>query len=501
MKRVISVILVFSLLFSFSTLFVNAADIYETFKVEDVFESTHPYLDSYYGRWKYVCPEKTAWGVLVTFSQDTYVEPYLYRVWNDDGTYSYKTGDFIGFYDEAGKWSSYDGDELAGQSLFFSGTTFELILISDESINGYGFKIDKIKYCAGEDVTTVTYHSIFDGVDDYTKAYYIGHEVELEDNFYNGTNPVEVEKSAFIGWATEEGGAVKYNPGQVLPAGTDDLDLWPVYTKVLVAPDEVFDFNNSDYYFDVDGEESYYMSKEDYEMMIENIYKNFSLLPIPNNILAAVLATYPKWNWIGSCYGLSTLVGLQHLGKIDLLSDQGVSCVRELEAEEKLVSKINYYQSQVATSYLTENKAFVPTSPVYSEQLRMLYTTVENGNIALFTFYATEYGETYGHTVLITGCYTDAEGRPVLIAYDSNRPWNYEDGEYDSRFIIDKNFKRISYDGTKLGAINWTDNFEQFDSFAIDGSGETLSWISAFFKMIQNIFQMLKNFFNRIFGR
>ena len=103
--------------------------------------------------------------------------------------------------------------------------------------------------------------------------------------------------------------------------------------------------------------------------------------------------------------------------------------------------------------------------------------------------------------MLITGCYTDAEGRPVLIAYDSNRPWNYEDGEYDSRFIIDKNFKRISYDGTKLGAINWTDNFEQFDSFAIDGSGETLSWISAFFKMIQNIFQMLKNFFNRIFGR
>lgn len=330
----------------------------------------------------------------------------------------------------------------------------------------------------------VTYHNTSDGssfVRSYSKD---GGGTFTSQSYFLFNN----EGKALAGWAAEEGGAIVYDIDSPVPTDAGDLDVWAVWTELCLGDDEIFSFNNSPWYFETDAGEGYYMNEDDYRAMQLNLFKTFGPGPVPSPVMAIVLATYPNWEWRGSCYGMSAVAALQHFGKIDVLSLQNASSLSDLESDDDLVSFINYYQSQATTSWLTENKAAVPGSPMYKAQLSELFDTVRNGNLVLFTFYQGEAFITSGHAVLMTGAYDAANGEHVLIAYDCNEPWDYDADGYDSRFVISDDFSSISYYGDKLGAFNWTKNFDQFESFSIKTDGNPLIWYGRLFLHIADVF-------------
>ena len=242
----------------------------------------------------------------------------------------------------------------------------------------------------------------------------------------------------------------------------------------------------------VDENGGYDISEEDYKTMQKNTYKVFGIGVLPAVGLSVALATYPGWEWLGSCYGMSTVVFLNHYGMINALErDQNAKSVSELKNDTDIISMINYYQWSAAGSFLCENFALKQGSKMYSQQLKDVYESVADGNIVLFTFYSGEMFKTSGHTVLFTGAYTQADGTKVLVAYDSNYGKEYCAEEYEQRFYIDKDFTTIKratqYPVDRymdIGAFNWTDDYKHFEAFDINGGGRVFTWYSHYFSQL-----------------
>lgn len=344
---------------------------------------------------------------------------------------------------------------------------------------------------------TVTYHSSVEGVPDYV-SFAFGRD-SFADYFRADGWLYTKDGSALAGWALEEGGKVAFEPGDPIPDDmTGDIEVWAVWAPIVLSPDEIFTFNNSSYYFE-DGREGYYMSEEDYNTMQLNLYKNFGLGPVPSPIISVVLATYPDWDWKGSCYGMSVVTALQHFGLLDAAKRQNVENLSEVEEDDAMISLINYYQSQAATSWLTENKAYVSGTPFYKTQIDSMYDKVAGGDMVLFTFYEGAAFTTPGHTILLTGAYERTDGSRVFIAYDNNCPWKYDGYEFSSRVIISPDGRTMTDPyGDPVGAFNWTADFRQFVSFNVDRSGSPLEWYKVFFAHIADIFRTIIRMFSTL---
>ena len=443
-------------------------------------ESAHNYENNANETWFYSLDDAPN-GVVITFSEDTYVEAGYDRIELYD-----ENGGFIG---------NYSGGDLAGASVYVPTVGFSILLITDNSVTAYGFRITDVRAAAADEVSAVTYHSCMDDIQDVTLTFCSA--------IAQTASPPEFEQTGYYlaGWATKEGGDVRLEPYEIPTAG--ERELWAVWVKLLLDEDEIFDFNNSGFYFNVDGKEHYYITKENYRMMQRNLFKTYGLGPYPTPIVSTVLATYPNWEWEGSCYGISTVTALQHFGLIDVLSLQGAENMAQMQPDENLISYINYYQSQVATSWLTENKASVPGSALYKTQLQNMFQSVQDGKLVMFTFYSGAPLVSNGHTVLLTGAYTNAAGEHVLIAYDNNDPWAYGEA-YGVQFTISADWSSIGtekyYDG-KLKAIHWTNDFSQFTSFDINGDGSMLKWHQTYlrhlFRGFRVLFRTLQNLFRR----
>ena len=298
---------------------------------------------------------------------------------------------------------------------------------------------------------------------------------------------------AFAGWSSSPEGGVEYDPGAPVTEEMDGTTLYAVWCKLCFRSEESFTIRNSSSYFNVNGENNYYMEENDYNMMEKNLFKVFLPSPVPESILAAVLSTYPTWSWRGSCYGISCTAALQHEGIIDVTATQGVENTCDLEPTEDLISYINYYQSQAASSFLVEHKAFVKGTPNYAQQLKELYESVSAGNLVLFTFYHGEAFFTFGHTFLFTGCYKNAEGEIVFVAYDCNYGSDYYYEYYSNRFVLSADYSSIRYEteDLEIGALNWVDDFSQFSSFDINGNGDPVVWYKAYFRHLLQLFRSL----------
>lgn len=208
-------------------------------------------------------------------------------------------------------------------------------------------------------------------------------------------------------------------------------------------------------------------------------------------ILTTVLSTLPSWEFKGSCYGWAAAVYLQHHGVIDLCKDFDTDNLSEIELCPEVVSTINYYQSQSATSFLCENLAPSPGTANYSMQLKNMFETVESGSPVLFSYYKNAYLVETGHTVVFIGAFTDLNGNHYLIACDSNDTY-YESDEVHY-YHIDKDFTEIcdSYNGpggeggnSLIRGFNWTAETEQFTALNIEGEGNPLTWYKVFFNHI-----------------
>ncbi len=478
-------------------------------------ESAHPYADNSDESWDYSLPG--AQGLFVTFSEKCFFEEASVLFYGKNGElldlsldeaiemdYSefsrlvsdmeYKEGDLLQVFAGDEYLGYYDGDALAGKTVYVPGDTLTLTLISDDSVNGYGFGIDRISETAPDGILTVTYD--LDGRADLKSCYKAGEEAEITSGggIMNG-------KKAVKAWSTEKGGEARYDGGETLTI-TENIVLYPVYTDILLSSDEVYSFDNEYEPFAVneygEGEADitdYYMNDDDYATMIGNLYR------VGAFAAAGSMLSYPYTQWGGSCYGMSLTVALQHVGMLDLLSYQdGAKTVNELLPTPELISCINYYQGQEYPASMVQNSADFPGTYKYSYQLKKMYEEVANGNIVLFGFYENHSFDSSGHAVLLTGAYDDMDGNHVLLAYDCNYGKWY-DGGVATRYIISPDYSSMTSEmyGDIIG-FDWLSDYSCFETFDINGGGDTSSWFKSILNHIRDFFEMIKSFFRSLFG-
>lgn len=472
-------------------------------------KSEHNYPYNFFGEWYYESPVE-AEGLLITFSERTCIEfgwydgqvfPSFYpelvpgKVHKQFWTYR---GDFLGLYDgDRELVGIYEGYDLAGKTIFVSGDSFTIILSTDQELELYGFEVTDVTPVFAEDICKITYHPCIEGEESISKCYYEGEEIVIPSYIETPEGILAKQNSALVNWKDAPDGKVIYEPGDTFIAQAGSMDLYANWCDIALSSEEVLPFRNSSRYFVIDDEDRYVMTKEDMLMLQRNLYKTFGPGPIPNPIMSIVLATYPQWPWQGSCYGLAGIAALQHYGIIDVPPMQQKDNLKDMEMTTELLSFINYYQANVATSFLTEEKAFFPSSAGYRQSLKRMYESVKQGNIVLLTFYEDEAFFTYGHAVLLTGAYEDKNGNHVLIAYDCNYPDEYLSGKYETKFIISPDFDSLSYHRwDSVGAFNWTDDFQQFRAFDIKGETDTLAWYKSFFthlgEVVEKVVETIK---------
>lgn len=492
-------------------------------------ESAHPYENNSELTWEYVYPGGVD-GFFITFSEDFYLEPQDVVFLDGDGNpveltleealemdwdefdskvadISFKDGDSLEIYNDEYTVGTYTGDSLAGETVYISGDTAKLRLTSDDSVSGYGFAVESVSAEAPEGILTVSYCL---GEDHYpmVNCFKAGEEAYILD-----AGGAFTGNKAYAAWSTAEGGKAEYDGGEEFTI-TEDITLYPVYADILLTSDEVFSFDNEYEPFsvneiDVNEDETdplyitnYYMESEDYAQMFRNLTSAGIISPmfIPAAIAAGNMLTYPLSMWGGSCYGMSLTVALQHYGMLDLLSYQeGAANVSELEPSPKLVSCINYYQAQEMTARMTQTVADYPGTPWYSAQLKNMYNEVASGKIVLFGFYENHSFDSSGHAILLTGAYDDLEGNHILLAYDCNYGSWYTDG-VATRLIIDPDFNVMASEMYGLiTGFDWLSDLSGFDSFRIDGGGDSLSWFRSMINHIRSVFQTILDFFRNLF--
>lgn len=481
-------------------------------------ESDHPYADGIEQDYTYTYPG-AADGFFITFSEDTFFEKDSFLFYGKNGQLldltteevlamddselfslvydiEYKEGDLLQIFAGSEYLGYYDGDDLAGKTLYIPGNTVTMTLISDDSVSGYGFAVDAVSDKAPDGVYTVTYD--LDGRSDYIDCFGAEEEASVMSagGIMNGAAAVKA-------WSLTKGGEAVYDGGEALTL-TGNLVLYPVYTDILLTSDEVFSFDNEFEPFAVNryGEDEdaeitdYYMNDEDYTTMISNLYRVGALAA------AGSMLSYTNSEWGGSCYGMSLAVALQHCGMLDLLRYQdGASTVNELAPSPELISCINYYQAQEYPASMVQNSADFPGTYKYTYQLQKMYNEVRNGHIVLFGFYENHSFDSVGHAILLTGAYDDLEGNHILLAYDCNYG-SWYDGGIATRYIISPDFSSMTSEiyGDIIG-FDWLSDFSCFEAFDIDGNGSTMSWFKSIINHIRDFFDMIASFFRSLFGR
>ena len=502
-------------------------------------QSDHPYENDFNGSWEYTYPKEVD-GFFLTFSEKTHFEPIRIHFTDEDGNDIYYTmeelnqlieeeearleaegGDPLDAYDNvleglyfegykdgdalyvyAGDMllDYYTGDELAGRTLYIPDTTVTLELYTDESVTDYGFAVTRASATAPAGTLTVSYY-LEDEKPELVECFKKGEEILVY-----GNAGILTDEASCIGWSDTRGGDILYEGGETI-VPEESVSLYPVYTPILLRPDEVFSFNNDYYPFAVNeisvqqgGVEvlalsNYHLEQQDYASLLKNIAKTLGVSPLGMMAMYNA-AQYPISIWGGSCYGLSLTVALQHYGMLDMLSMQeGVECVRDLEGTPELVSCINYYQAQETAAKATQYTVNYPGSAWYKMQLQKMYETVAGGDIVLFGLYEGATYDSAGHAVLLVGAYDDMKGNHVLIAYDSNFGADYANGDAWSFFYIPEDYSAIYADWYVVDGFDWLSDFSGFDAFKMDGSGDSASWYKSVINHLKAFIAMLMEFF------
>ncbi len=474
---------------------------------EEVYpESEHKYTEDFYGEWEYTYPEE-AEGIFVTFSEDTYTEPgeYFDIFFEPDGDITigeviesgenYKVGDYISIFDSKDNLIGvYQGSELAGKTVYIHDRSFKITLTTDSYFNYYGFRVTDVSTEIPRNSYVVRYH-----MPDGTV------EAKLIDDDYISFYDYQYRISggkAIIGWNLPDGSEViyGYSINYWWPETGYYYDLYPITTDVSLNPEDVYGFTNSGKYFDVDEDQKYYLTKENYIRLVTSVCVVGGVGPfaLPAAVLAAVLSQYPKFeSWNGSCIGFANTVCLQKKGILDVVSTQeGATCVRDLEPTPELISLINYYNAQASITLPPKNKGIVPGAPEYQRQLKKLVDTVKAGELVLLEFTLLEEGEFINdyHGVVVTGAYTLDNGITVLLIYDENSS-DYSEGFCETMYIYDD--YKVLYTGyypIAQTAFMWTSDFECYKAIDInyDYPGSLFTY---YIELIKHVFEILREWY------
>ncbi|MBQ6843372.1 MAG: leucine-rich repeat protein, partial [Agathobacter sp.] len=176
------------------------------------FQSNHKYLNNQDTTWIYTVAD--AKSLSIVFNRDTEVEADY---------------DFIILYDKRDKViGTYNGTQLAGQTIVTRGDTIKVRLISDDSVNGYGFKVDSVvPSYTGEDIAyTVTFNA-----NGGTKLSTDTKEIE-EDQVVGTLPTVEREGYTFKGWYTDASGGTQITENTVI---TEDTTFYAQWEKEITS--------------------------------------------------------------------------------------------------------------------------------------------------------------------------------------------------------------------------------------------------------------------------
>lgn len=500
MKKIISVLLVFSMLAGICGISVTAQEAdYSVYP-----ESAHNYENNSLEKWEYVHPEETE-GLFVTFSAETYFEPWSL---DEENRFS-KDGDclFITALDNGDREldiGSFTGNELASKTVYIPGSSFNLYLDSDYSITAYGFKIDRIDTAVPENINAICYNfgTTTLGIEKYYEFYEAGETVAITNNLSDEITQYSGRFSEGnkyrCGWATEPDGELVYDDGAEITPGGGIVNLYAVYTPIIVGADEVFYFQNRDYIFNNgdfgEGAQSYYMTPQDHDMLLRNARR----LGIPGLAFYKELKNYPYRGFEGSCFGMAASVWLNYCGMIDLLSlQEGTETVRELAPSAEVVSTVNYYQSLTLLSYLCSNQGYGVGSDEYKNQLKALYDTVASGKPVIMSFLTDErYIFGTAHTALVTGAYTDTKGNHYLLVYEGQR--NYA-REIITVLPVTPDFSSFS---CKYGnAFYWIEDPSIFNAYDINGESSLFDWYKEFVPNIGNLLKMTFTYLPVLFNK
>lgn len=514
MKKIISVLLSITMIASLAAFCAQG----ETYP-----ESAHDYADNTDKTWTYTHPGTPA-AIFVTFSEETFVDPGTLRrslpenytpedleAFVHSGVCG-REGDRIELTDRNDTLvGTYTGDELAGKTIPVPGNRVTIRLVSDESVAGYGFAIRQITDAVPRGFAQVNYHLKDDCFGEVFEA---GQTITLNQTY----TMRQIGSEMVVGWQTADGKAYTYENTKdnlsgktatdLVAADRAVYDLYPVLCPISLTSDDVYSFLNHDDIFNAEME-GYIYTPEHYRQFFIDEIATFGLSPFAP--AAAVGLTYlalywPNVSFVGSCTGFALTELLQHYGKIDLLSRQGVSTVRELEPDDELQSAINFYAVQAIPGHVTYRMGIDPGSRAYTEQLHALYDTVASGTPVYFEFYLDEQhpmktifkpgsGEiSIGHSIVLTGAYTDANGNHILIAADCNSS-NYVSGTCTTLYI-DPDFTELHYptwmEGDKpLDGFSWTEELSQFDALPLEGTPNPVAWYKVFFRNLGSLLSQI----------
>ena len=472
-------------------------------------ESEHRYQNNFYGEWDYTHANKEAEGLFVTFSDNTYVEDGddYYEIYFEDEDITIgdvleegeqnKMGDIISIYDSKQNLVGvYQGDELAGQTIYVPDSSFKITLITDGSLTAYGFKVTNVTDELPEGATIFRYHM----PDGSIKA-----EVDDEDYYAlcidSDLMHIISGDEAIIGWKLPSGEDWYYASGSVYDTYIDEsgvYDFYAISTPVQLLPTDVYNFTNSSQYFTFDGSH-YYMTKEHQLRLVSSTCLAGGTIPLalPAAILSTVLATYSVWEWNGSCIGFANTVCLQKKGILDVVSTQeGETCVRDLKPTPELISLLNYYNAHSAATILPKDKAFKPGSAEYTRQLKKLVKSALDGNLILFEFFPIEEELsnmfTVYHGIVITGAYEHPDGGYVLLYYDENDGSYARYGECNYLYVP-ADYSQIYGEYSNL-MIFWTDSFEEFRS--VDPDIKNANIFSFRIEFFKHLLELIREWFD-----
>lgn len=189
-------------------------------------------------------------------------------------------------------------------------------------------------------------------------------------------------------------------------------------TEGIINKVDNLSFNNYRGYFTNSSINNYYMTSFHINKLNQAIYNTYGYTTYANNYVS-MLASKRSETWGGSCYGMSAVMILDKLGKIDFNKNFGrtskmydVSC----SPGSSVSSAINYYH---LTQYLPAVQPSSSNKGIYLD-LQQAYNTIRNHHgLTLVTFFWNHNGSTGGHAIVVTGARFQA-GYYYFETFDPN---------------------------------------------------------------------------------
>lgn len=231
-----------------------------------------------------------------------------------------------------------------------------------------------------------------------------------------------------------------------------------------------------------------------------NYYISTAHLQILQNRLAAQdqssyyngIANSITGEWKGSCSGMSLVVVLNKLGKLNTAGNCSNFTVNQLinvdapKNNLNVKSTINYYQKiygvPTISSWATANAAYATNSAAFKNCLKKIPSAIEDCGCLYFA-YKYDYIASDGtpqegyHAIVLYNCIKNSDGSYTIEAYnpnDYNPATNSSTGQIDNTTVtINSSFTTLMVDQTQAKYINFPEpngnsTYNVFDNYDLD---------------------------------